>query len=184
MDYKQLFERWVTLTTLPEDDRKALVGRIHEEVTSGVQALAGLALAEVKKQLEDAKFGKADEYLKTMAPVLALSAFDGYLLSLMERGVNPEKEDLTGRESTKGLGEKWSEGYGKDQNAPYLEMTDPIVGLILAKMYELRVNQLLSFHPEIVELPYKVTEKVHQYVGWAVHQGYIMGVMETELARA
>ena len=61
---------------------------------------------------------------------------------------------------------------------------DPIVGLILAKMYELRVNQLLSFHPEIVELPYKVTEKVHQYVGWAVHQGYIMGVMETELARA
>lgn len=180
MDYKQLFDRWVMLTTLSEDDRKALVTRMHEEVTTGVQAMAGLAVAEVAKVFEGGNYEKHEEYIKTLAPILALAAFDGYLLSLMERGVNPQTADLTARESTKQLGERWSKGYKKDQNASYLDKIDPILTLILNKIYELRVNQMLSFHPESVELPYKVIEKVHQYIGWAVHQGYVLGVMEQE----
>lgn len=183
MDYKQLFDRWVALTVLPEHDRKALVERMHEEVTSGVAALGALAAAEVSTCLEDAKYDKREEYLKSVVPILALAAFDGYLLSLMERRINPQEADLRGRDTTKGLGERWSRGYEKDQNGPYLHKTDPIIGLILNKIYELRVNQVLSFHPEIVELPYRVTEKLHQYIGWCVHQGYVLGTMEQELCR-
>jgi len=177
-DYKQLFDRWVILTTLPENDRKALVERMHEEVTTGVQALSGLAIAEVNKVLEEARYEKRETYIKTMAPILALSAFDGYLLSLMEKGVNPQTTDLAKNEKTKGLGERWSRAYQKDQNISILQDIDPIIGLILGKMYEVRVNQMLSFYPDIIELPYKTTEKLHQYIGWAVHQGYVFGVME------
>lgn len=182
MDYTQLFDRWVALTVLSEGDRKALVERMHEEVTSGVQALGALAAGEVSKFLEEAKYDKREDYLKSIVPILALAAFDGYLLFLMERGINPQTEDLRTRDTTKGLGDRWSRGYEKDQNGPYLKKTDPIIGLLLNKIYELRVNQVLSFHPEIVELPYRVTEKLHQYIGWCVHQGYILGLMEQELA--
>jgi len=178
MDYKALFDRWVMLTTLPEEDRKALVESMHEEVTTSVQAFAGLAAVEMDKILKEADYPKRETYIKTAAPVLALSAFDGYLLALMELGVNPQTAKLTTREQTKGLGERWSTAYGQDQNVSIIQKIDPIVGLILGKMQEVRVNQMLSFFPEIIDLPYKVTEKLHQYLGWAVHQGYVLGVME------
>lgn len=179
MDYKQLFDRWVALTTLAEDDRKALVERIHEEVTVGVQALAGVAAQEMEKLLSGAAYAGKEKYLKVAAPVLALSAFDGYLLSLMEHGINPETANLTANTQTKGLGERWSKGYEKDQNVSIIQKIDPIIGLFLNRMHELRVNQILSFHPEIVELPYKTTEKLNQYFGWAVYQGYVMGTLES-----
>lgn len=180
MDYKQLFDRWVMLATLPEEDRKSLVESMHEEVTTSVQAFAGLGAVEMDKILKGVEYPKREIYIKTVAPVLALAAFDGYLLALMEKGVNPQTADLVSRESTKGLGERWSVAYGKDQNISILQKIDPITGLILSKMQEVRVNQMLSFYPEIIDLPYKITEKLHQYIGWAVHQGYVLGVMEQE----
>lgn len=168
----------MALTTLGEEDRKALVERIHEEVTVGVQALAGIAAQEMEKLLSESNYADKEKYLKMGAPVLALAAFDGYLLSLMERGVNPETAKLTENEETKGLGERWSKGYEKDQNVSLIQQIDPIIGLLLARMHELRVNQMLSFQPDIIELPYKTTEKLHQYFGWAVYQGYVMGALE------
>ena len=100
----------------------------------------------------------------------------------MERGVNPQKANLAAIAATKELGKRWSEGHKKDQNKSYINAIDPIIVLMLERIYDLRVNQTLSFHPEIVELPYKVTEKIHQYLGWAVYQGYVIGVMEDELS--
>lgn len=179
-DYKQLWDRWVALTVLSEEDRKSLVGRLHEEVISGVQALAALACSEMGRVLDGATYDKRDAYLEAVAPVAALGALDGYLMSLIERGINPQTIDLSTNEKTKGLGERWSAVYGKDQSRSYLDRIDPIVGLLLNKMYELRVNQALSFDPHIVELPYKVTEKLHQYLGWCVHQGYVLGMMEAD----
>ncbi len=180
MNYKELFERWVALSTMDEKDRQSLVERIHEEVTVGVQALAGVAAQEMEKVLGEANYGSKETYLKLAAPVLALAAFDGYLMSLMERGINPQTASLTENEQTKGLGERWSAAYQKDQNTSYIQKIDPIISLLLHRMQELRVNQILSFHPEIVDLPYKTTEKLNQYFGWAVYQGYVMGAMESE----
>ena len=182
MDYKQLWDRWVTLTLLSEEDRTEMVDHMHEEVTSGVTALATLANAQVANILTQATYDKADEYLKAIAPVSALAALDGYFLSLMERGINPQKADLATRVTTKGVGERWNRGHKKDQNKSYITNIDPVIVLMLERIYDLRVNQTLSFHPEIVELPYKVTEKIHQYLGWVVYQGYVIGVMEDELS--
>lgn len=182
MDYKQLWDRWVALTLLSEEDRTDMVERLHEEVTSGVTALATLANAQVAKILADVKYEKADEYLKAIAPVTALAALDGYFLSLMEHGVNPQTAALSSVSATKGLGERWNRGHKKDQNKSYITAIDPILVLMLERIYDLRVNQTLSFHPEIVNLAYKITEKIHQYLGWAVYQGYVIGVMERELS--
>lgn len=184
MDYTQLWDRWAALTMLSEDDRKSLLGKLHQEVISGVQALAGLAANEMATVLDEAKYDKKDAYIEAVSPVAALGALDGYLLALMERNINPQTAHLAGNDSVKGLGERWSTVYKKDQCASYLDAIDPIIMLLLQKIQELRVNQALSFHPEIVELPYKTAEKLHQYLGWCVHQGYVLGILEQELTHA
>lgn len=181
MDYRQLWDRWIALTILPEDDRQDLVEHLHEEITSGVTALATLANAQMGKLLADAKYAKEEEYLKAVAPVTALAALDGYFLSLMERGINPQKERLSENEKTSGLAKQWSAGHEKDQNRSIIDKIDPVVTLMLERIYDLRVNQILSFQPEIVEQPYKLTEKLHQYIGWAVYQGYVLGALEQSL---
>lgn len=183
MDYKQLWDRWISLTLLSEEDRADMVEHLHEEVTSGVTALATLANIQVAKILESAKYDKAEAYVRVIVPVSALAALDGYFLSLMERGINPQKAELAACITTKGLGERWNKGHKKDQNKSYINAIDPVIVLMLERIYDLRVNQSLSFEPNIVELPYKVTEKIHQYMGWAVYQGYVIGVMEDELSR-
>ena len=182
MDYLQLWDRWAAQTTLSENDRRAMVDSLHEEVVTGVQALAGLAVGEMGKLLEEAKYDKQEAYIAAVMPVVALAALDGYLLFLMEEKINPLTANLAANDKTKGLGQAWSKKYQTDQNASYLSKADQIVGLLLGKIHELRVNQALSFHPEIVELPYKTTEKLHQYIGWAVRQGYVLGRMEKELS--
>ena len=175
-----MWDRWIALTILSEEDRQDLVENLHEEITSGVTALATLANAQMGKMLNEAKYEKAEDYLRAVAPVTALAALDGYFLSLMERGINPQKERLAEKKLTVGLAKRWSQGHEKDQNRSYIDKIDPIIALLLERIYELPVNQILSFHPEIVEQPYKINEKLHQYIGWAVYQGYVLGVLEKE----
>lgn len=181
MNYTQLFDRWVVLTTLSEKDRGDLLNNLHEEVVSGTQTLGALACSEMGRVLDEAKYEARNVYLEAVAPVVAMAALDGYLLALIEREVNPQIEELASRESTKGLGNKWSTQFQKDQSRSYIDKIDPILVMILQKIQELRVNQALSFHREVIDLPYKVTDQLHQYIGWCVHQGYVLGVMEQEL---
>ena len=157
-----------------------MVDALHTEVTTGVQAMAGLASSEMGRILGEAAYDKRETYITAVTPIVALAALDGYLLCLIEQGVNPMTAVLAAQDKTKGLGEVWSQQYQKDQNTSYLNKADQIMVLLLGKIQELRVNQALSFAPEIVNLPYKVTEKLHQYIGWAVYQGYILGLMEKE----
>lgn len=183
MDYTKLFDRWVASTTLSEEDRVTLIEKLHEEIVSGVQALGGLAVSEMSKLLEEATYDKKDKYIEDITPVVALAALDGYMLFLITHDINPQEANLAKNENTKEVSKIWSTAYNKDQCISYLEKVDPIVGMMLSKISELRVNQELSFHPSVVELPYKTTEKLHQYIGWSVHQGYVLGAIEKELHR-
>jgi hypothetical protein len=178
MDYKQLWERWVSLTMLSDADRQSLIDHLHEETTASLQGIATLALSEVEHTLTEAAFEDIPKYQESVAPVFVLAALDGYLLSLMEKGINPTTVDLTKKETTKGLGARWAAGHQKDQNRPYIDKIDQIVTLMLERIYSLRVNQALGFYPDIVAVPYKTTEKVHQYIGWTVYQGFVLGIME------
>ncbi len=178
MNYAQIFDRWISLSTLSEADRASLMDHLHGEIKSGTQTLAMLASNEMGLIVNEVQYDSRDAYLKAVLPVMSLASLDGYLLFLIEKGINPDTANLVGNKKTDGVGKLWSTGYEKDQHKAYMDAIDPIIRLMLNKIYELRVNQALSFHPEIVELPYKVTEKLHQYIGWCVHQGYILGCLE------
>lgn len=184
MNYTQLFDRWVALTTLSEKDREELLAHLHEEVVSGTQTLASLACSEMGRVLDEVNYKARDAYLEAVAPVVAMAALDGYLLSKIEQGVNPLTEQLSLKESTKGLGNRWSSQFQKDQSRSYIDKIDPIVGMILQKVNALRINQAISFYTGIIDLPYKTVENAHQYIGWCVYQGYVLGVVEQELSHA
>ncbi len=184
MNYTQLFDRWVALTTLSEKDRGDLLNNLHEEVVSGTQTFASLACSEMGRVLDEAGYKERNVYLEAIAPVVAMAALDGYLLSKIERGVNPITEKLASQESSKGLGNRWSTQFQKDQSRSYIDKIDPIVEMLLQKIQDLRINQAISFHKEIIDLPYKSVEQVHQYIGWCIHQGYVLGVLEQELSHA
>lgn len=181
MDYQNFWERWLALTTLSEVDRKRLISRLHEEVRSGAEVLGALAASQMGQLLDHAHFAGKAAYLTAVTPVVTLAALDGYLLSLIIQGKNPEKMDLVDEMNTAQLGKMWSDHYEKDQNKSYLDKMDSIITMMLSKIYELRVNQALSLYPEIIKLPYQVTEKLHDSIAWATFQGYILGVMESEL---
>ena len=184
MNYIQLFDRWVALTTLSEKDRTDLLQNLHEEVVSGTQTLASLACSEMGRVLDEAKYEARNAYLEAIAPVVSMAALDGYLLSKIELGVNPQEEKLALRESTKGLGNRWSTQFQSDQSRSYIDKIDPIVGMLLQRIQDLRINQAISFYKDVIDLPYKAVEQVHQYIGWCVYQGYVLGVVEQELSHA
>lgn len=177
-DYISLYERWVALQVMPDEDRKTLLEHLHEEVKAGLEVLGNIAVSEMQKILQDVPFEKKDDYLKTAGTILTFSALGGYTLYLLTQNINPLEEDLKDRKQTSGLGAKWIEQFQKDQNASYRDKIDPIISLFLGKIQELRINQLLALYPEVVDLPYKIIEKLHQYIGWAAFQGFVLGEME------
>lgn len=182
-DYLSLWNRCVALSVLPDEDRKTLVGNLHPEARAGIEMLGSAAAAEMWEIIKDNGFSKKDEYLQAAGPVIIWSALGGYCLYLMTQNVNPLTTDLKGAEDTKNLGNRWTGQFQKDQNKSYIDKIDPIVAMILGKISELRVNQLLSLVPEIIDLPYKTTERLNQYIGWSVNQGFVLGVMESELSK-
>ena len=181
-DYLSLWNRCIALSVLPDEDRKTLVGNLHPETRAGIEMLGSLAAAEMGEILKDSGFSKKDDYLKAAGPVLTWSALNGYCLYLMTQNVNPLTVDLKSREDTKNLGNQWTEQFQKDQHRSSIEKIDPIVAMLLGKISELRVNQLLALVPQVIDFPYKTTERLNQYIGWAVYQGFVLGVMESELS--
>src|SRR3989344_6443704 len=179
-DYLSLWNRMLALSVLPDEDRKALVGNLHPETRAGIEMLGSVAAAQMREILKDGAFDKKDDYLKAAGPVLIWSALNGYCLYLMTQNVNPLTTDLKGREDTKNLGNRWIGQFQRDQNRSYIEKIDPIVSMLLGKISELRVNQLLALVPQVIDLPYKTTERLNQHIGWAVYQGFVLGVMESE----
>jgi len=184
MNYLQFFDRWVALTTLSEKDRAELLNNLHEEVVSGTQTLASLACSEMGRVLDEVSYQARDIYLEAVAPVVSMAALDGYLLSKIELGINPQAEKLVLKESTNGLGNRWSAQFQSDQSRSYIDKIDPIVGMILQRIQDLRINQAISFYKDVIDLPYKTVEQMHQYIGWCVYQGYVLGVIEQELSHA
>lgn len=180
--YLNIWERWEGLMQLTREDQKEVFDHLHKEVQAGISILAGVALEEMKLVLKDVGYSKKDAFLDSAETILVFSLFSGYSFFLLTQKINPLKNDLSGRKSVENLGHRWMEQFEKDQNQKYLAKIDPIYGLMLTRMYELRVNQLLAMHPEIVDYAYQIVEGLNQYVGWAVRQGYILGMIEQELA--
>ena len=183
LNYRDIWERYSGVSLLSEEDAKEYLSRLHEELKAGLEMMGGVAGAEVAEVLKDVSVEKKDALLQAIATILTFTALAGYTLYLVEHGVNPLGVDLKDRESTKGLGNRWMEGYKRDQHQPLLQVIDPLVKLMLGNIRDIRMNQLLAIRPDIIELPYKTTERIAQYIGWAAHEGYVLGVMESQLGK-
>lgn len=181
MDYLELWNRWVELTTLSEKDRATMMDNLSENVTKASQALAMLSAAEMKQQLEKHGYKEWNTYLETATPILMLGTLDGYLLSLMVQGNNPLNINEKSIKTSDNLSDRWQEVYQKDQGRSYTEQIDPIISLFLQKIQELRVNQILALHPDIIKLPYETTERLTQYIGWSIRQGYVLGLLQEKI---
>lgn len=177
-DYLSLWDRWLAFSTLPEEDGKTLLQNLHEEVRAGTEMLGVFGGTQIDEILTDVSFDQKKEYLEAAAPILSFAALHGYCLFLMSRGVNPVTANLKNRPGTAQLGVVWMEGYKKDQHAAILQSIDPILFLILGAVADVRINQLLAVEPRVVDLRYKVTERIHQTVRWAACQGFVLGVLE------
>ncbi len=179
-DYLEIWNRFNVLMVLPDEDRKTLVENLHEETRAGIEMLASLAASEMAELLKNTEFSKKYEYLKAAGPILSFACLNGYCLYLLFQKVNPLTTNLSNRATTEKLGETWMTNYRKDQNKSYIDKIDPILSLMLGQIQEIRVNQLLALVPDVIELPYKITERLHQSIGWSVFQGFVIGVMEIQ----
>lgn len=177
MDYLELWNRWVALTTLPEKDRNTMMGKLSDDVTKAAQTLTVLTLAEMKNQLEKNRYKELNTYLEVVTPIATLGILDGYLLSLIVHGKNPMINDIGENITKDSISDRWITKYEKDKCKEYVDQIDPIVSLFLQKIQELRINQILTMHPEIIKQPYEITERLNQYLGWAIQQGYILSII-------
>lgn len=177
-DYLSLWNQWLAFSVLPQEDGKTLLRNIHEEVRSGIEMLGVFGGSQMDEILADVSFDQKKEYLEAAAPILSFAALHGYCLFLMSCGINPLTANLKNRPATANLGVVWMEGYKKDQHAAILQSIDPILFLILGAVADARINQLLAVEPRVVDLTYKVTERIHQTVRWVACQGFVLGVLE------
>ncbi|MBI4066207.1 hypothetical protein HY411_00675 [Candidatus Gottesmanbacteria bacterium] len=183
VNYSDIWERYSAVSLLSEEDAKEYLVRLHEELKAGLELMGSVAGSEVVEILKDVSVEKKDALLQTIATILTYTALAGYTLYLVEHGVNPLGVDLKDRETTKGLGSRWMEGYKKDQHQTVEKAIDPIIKLMLDNIRDIRTNQLLALRPDIIDLPYKTSERVFQYLGWAAHEGYILAVLESQLGK-
>lgn len=178
IDYLSIWERWLGLSALPKDDGIVLIERLHEETRAGIEMISKLAVDQMAQILEPVQFAKKDIYLQQAGSVVPIAVIHAYCLFLISRDINPLMVNLPERGETEKLGGRWIEGYRLDGNATMIEKIDPMLAFMVGKIAEIRINQLLGFVPEVVYLPYKITEKLHQYVTWATFQGFILGMLE------
>lgn len=183
VNYRDIWERYSGVSLLSDEDAKEYLSRLHEELKAGLEMMGSIAGAEVEVLLKDVSLEKKEEFLKAAATVFTFTALAGYTLYLVQHGINPLGVDLKDRQETKDLGARWMEGYKKDQHQPLIASIDPVVKLMLDAIVDIRTNQLLALRPDMIELAYKTAARIVQYIGWSVHEGYILGLLEARFGQ-
>jgi hypothetical protein len=177
-DYQLLFLRIMAMIQLKHEDRKEVIGKLHTELKSGIITVGGIAIEQIQMMFKEEKTPFPDNFEKISEPIIMSSVTDGYLMNHVISGIDPTEKKLTDNKETEQLGNKWIASYEKDQHASYIATIDPIISLMITTVYELRSNQLISEFPGLIDLPYKLTEKLNQYLRWSIVMGYVLGMME------
>lgn len=172
----------MALLRLSGEDRKTLITHLHPELKSGIITVGGIALENIGKVFLDDKIPRPETFDKTAEAIVMSSVTDGYLAFLVDRGIDPTTAKLGDVVTTSGLGQAFMASFQKDKHQSRIAGIDPVFGLMLTAVYEVRSNQLLSEFPGSVEYPYRVTEKMNQYLRWSIVMGYVLGILEEELS--
>lgn len=86
------------------------------------------------------------------------------------------------RNSTTQLGELWVQAFDKKELDKKIKSIDPVIQLMLDKIAEMRLEQLIALTPEIIKWKYQSVVTIQQHISWCVYQGYLLGEFEQNLA--
>lgn len=177
-DYQAIWIKWEALLQSDLKARKELLDSLNIEVKKGFDVIVRITSEELASQTEK----KLNEFSEDIQKYMAVLAYGGYILFLVQSNTDPIKENLVERSSTSELGNIWMESFEKDKGISYIEKIDPILSLILDSEKQTCLSSLLSEYSKIGELSYKEIHMVELYFLWVAQQGYIFGMIEKELA--
>lgn len=178
-DYKSILVKWMVLFQLPEKDRKEMLDALHPEIKKGFDIITKLAIEELEKQSSQKDFFQMTKDM--VETFIAFSVFSGYMLYLIENHIDPVKETLSTRESTKSLGTEWMMHYEVDQGNKLLSSIDPIISQMMQMSTGGWMNQLFFRFPQCMDSPYKSVTDIEKFINWSAHQGYLFGLLEQQL---
>lgn len=178
-DYKSIFVQWTGLLNQDIKSRKQFLEFLHLETQKGFDVIVRIAIEELEQQVtEKPLLEKIRQELETS---FSVCVFSGYLLFLVSSEIDPKKENLVARSQTNELGSVWIQNYEKDQGKSLLLKIDPILSLFLEKTKQSEMNKIMYVFPEIIKSSYEQIGKIETFLNWAVHQGFILGILEQEL---
>jgi hypothetical protein len=179
-DYFDVLNKWSTFSAGGKELRKEVLDSLHTEVKKSFDVITRISIQEIGGQVENKEY--FEKVTQLLEGLLAFSIFGGYILFMIEKGMDPVGSDLASRESTQDLGRVWVEEQKKDGMKDMLSAVDPIVSMFLVKAKQTRMNQLFASFPETMEVSYKDVALIDKFLGWAGHQGYIVGQIEDNLS--
>lgn len=179
-DYKSLYVKWLAFFQLPEKERIDIVNQLHDEVKKGFDVITRLAIEELESEISDkGLYQKIKAFLEGQ---IAFSVYGGYLLFLIDNGIDPEKAKLKERVETSMLGTEWMMYYESSlMNKGLVMNIDPISSLFLEKGTQGRLNLLFLQFPELMKITCKEANALEKFLNWGAHQGYILGMLEEKI---
>lgn len=181
-NHNDLWNRWLALASLPKEDVATLINSLHQEVRAGCELIGKAAHEEMKKIVRDTSFTEKDAYLNYASTINVGAAYSGYLIFLIVNTIDPTSTSLKARSSTERLGSVWVEGYEKDEHKTIIETMNPWTLHILRQATDIKIDQQLALCPSVVNQPYRITERLNEYIKWSVYQGYVLGYLEKSLS--
>ena len=178
-DYTVIFTDWMKLLDKDVASRKKFIDSLHFETQKGFDVVVRIATEELHSQVSDTQL--LEKISKELEFSLSVCVLSGYMLFLVDSGIDPLKDNLIARTETNELGNRWIADYEKDEGKSLLLKVDPILSMFLEKTQQGETNRLFVVHPEIIESSYKHIGKIQTFFNWAAHQGFIVGVLEQEL---
>lgn len=179
-DFAELFSQWQTLMLLFIKDRETLVTKLHPQTLVGIETLARIGTDNAITTINDIQYKHIAPYKAAIGTALAGAGIAGYSLYLLSKHVNPLEVNLKER-NLDNLKDVVIATFANDQNEKRIASLTNEYKLLCEHTGNAFINQLMALHKESIDLPYKIVEGVHQYVQWAVLQGYCLGLLEEEI---
>jgi len=178
-DYSNILNKWSVFSAGGKELRKEVLDALHPEIKKSFNVITKISIQEIEGRIENKDFFGSVKQL--MEGLLAFSIFGGYLLFLVENGIDPTEGGLIERNATMELGKIWVGEQKKDNMKEMLGKIDPIISMFLHKGKQSRMNQLFTGFPDSMNRIYKEIALLDKFIGWAGHQGYIVGQIEFDL---
>ncbi|MBI4080654.1 MAG: hypothetical protein HY430_02675 [Candidatus Levybacteria bacterium] len=178
-DYQSIWIKWIAFLSMDTSFRRNVFDSLHTEVAKGFDVIARIGTEELEALLPEK--GLFEEVRHDLETLLTFNAWSGYSLFLISEGIDPERSRLKASKKTDALGNKWIEGYEKDQNASSFKKLDPILTIFIEKQTKLRMESLFLTHPALQKIAYSQIQHIETFANWASQQGFVFGVIESNL---